>query len=538
MASRREQGAQDKQQRAEQGERLERPEPAPIEPVNGTVVLQGFGISVRVINGALVCEDGICQERRRATFYKVDRIRRLVLDDVDGYITTAALQWLFDAGVELIVLGRDDAVLAHGVSPGADYPALRRGQALAALHPAGIEFMRELLVAKLDGQAGLLQNRTLLPEQLHEPAAVAAKMIERLAGELRRAPALYERFQALEAQAAQTYWKTLEEFPVRFDRAALAHVPPHWRSLGPRMSPLSDAPAKAATPGQALVNYVYAILRGEVTAACRRAGLDPGVGLMHVDTRKTANLALDLMEPVRVEADRLVLDLLRRQVFRRRDFGQRSDGEITLALETRRRVSEVAAPLLREASRSWVWRFEEAVALVARSAGATASFLPQKTGEGRPRRPGGIRTGVLTLWNRCEECGAAVPDTRRFCLRCAMRRQEERGAPARERPALQRSETMRERHRERRQWDERHTDEEAAALRGLWRDTLLPLLQAKSLDTIAAALRISSRTARRWRSGEVIPHPARIELVRQWLLASADDGHVPAPPPRPGPPGP
>lgn len=49
-------------------------------------------------------------------------------------------------------------------------------------------------------------------------------------------------------------------------------------------------------------------------------GLDPSMGVLHVDQPARDSLALDLMEPVRPEVDTYVLDLLHRQAFLPDDF--------------------------------------------------------------------------------------------------------------------------------------------------------------------------------------------------------------------------
>jgi CRISPR-associated protein Cas1 len=56
-----------------------------------------------------------------------------------------------------------------------------------------------------------------------------------------------------------------------------------------------------------MLNYLYALVEAEAILACQAVGLDPGLGLVHSDTRARASLALDLMEPVRPEVDDFVL---------------------------------------------------------------------------------------------------------------------------------------------------------------------------------------------------------------------------------------
>ena len=54
--------------------------------------------------------------------------------------------------------------------------------------------------------------------------------------------------------------------------------------FGARVSPLTGSPRLAATPPNAILNYLYALLESEARLAAAALGLDPGLGVLHVDT--------------------------------------------------------------------------------------------------------------------------------------------------------------------------------------------------------------------------------------------------------------
>jgi CRISPR/Cas system-associated endonuclease Cas1 len=87
-------------------------------------------------------------------------------------------------------------------------------------------------------------------------------------------------------------------------------VPEHWRTFGQRSSLLSKGPRLATNPAGAILNYLYSLVEAETTLACHAVGLDPGLGIFHVDQRDRASLALDLMEAVRPLVDSYVLALV------------------------------------------------------------------------------------------------------------------------------------------------------------------------------------------------------------------------------------
>ena len=62
-------------------------------------------------------------------------------------------------------------------------------------------------------------------------------------------------------------------------------------------------------------------------------GLDPGLGLLHVDTTARDSLACDLMEPIRAQVDSYVLDLITREYLNRSWFLEERDGNCRLTAE-------------------------------------------------------------------------------------------------------------------------------------------------------------------------------------------------------------
>jgi len=67
----------------------------------------------------------------------------------------------------------------------------------------------------------------------------------------------------------------------------------------------------------AALSYGYTILLGECVSAIVAAGLDPGVGCLHTESRKQPALALDLMEEFRPTiVDQVVVQLARSKALR------------------------------------------------------------------------------------------------------------------------------------------------------------------------------------------------------------------------------
>lgn len=89
----------------------------------------------------------------------------------------------------------------------------------------------------------------------------------------------------------------------------------------------------------ALLSFLYTLLRHDVEAALESVGLDPAVGFLHRDRPGRPSLALDLMEELRAYlADRLALSLINLQQIRPADFTRQESGGVTLEADARKTV--------------------------------------------------------------------------------------------------------------------------------------------------------------------------------------------------------
>lgn len=94
-------------------------------------------------------------------------------------------------------------------------------------------------------------------------------------------------------------------------------------------------------PMNAILSFLYTIIRHDVSSALESVGLDPQVGLMHVLRSGRPALALDLMEEFRpVLGDRLAVTLVNRQQLKPDDFKQRSGGAVEMTEEGRKTLLE------------------------------------------------------------------------------------------------------------------------------------------------------------------------------------------------------
>jgi len=389
-----------------------------LTPRHGVVTLFGYGIQVRVDRGHLLLDDGIGPDRCQVRLPRVGHgLRRLVVIGSDGMVSLAALQWLADQDVAFSMLERDGKVLAVTGPVRPSDAKLRRAQALSHHSGAALRITRELISRKLAGQEQVARDKLL--------DSTTADAIAQFRAEVPTGDSITT-IRLIESQAARAYWSAWSTLPINFPKTQLLRVPEHWRSFGARVSPLTGSPRLAANPPNAILNYLYALLESEARLAAAALGLDPGMGVLHVDTTARDSLACDLMEPIRPQVDTYLLDWITRQPLHREWFFEERDGNCRLMAPFARRLSET--------TRSWGRAVAPITEWVARAFWSTirkpdvplATRLTQTNK--REAKGKAISLPVLAPQpeNICLACGKAVAKGSTRCARCAVAGSTER----------------------------------------------------------------------------------------------------------------
>jgi CRISPR-associated endonuclease Cas1 len=387
---------------------------AHIIPQHGILTVSGFGIRIHVERGHLTVEDGIAGDRRKVRLARVGHaLRRLVLIGSDGFISLSALRWLADQNASFVMLERDGTVLATTGPVRPSDARLRRAQALAHYTGTALQIARELIGRKLDAQEKLARGGLNNCE--------AAETI----GSFREAIPSAETVEAIrliEARGAYAYWGAWNNLPINFPRSDLRRVPDHWRFFRNRVSSLTGSPRLATNPVNAMLNYLYAILEAESRLAVAALGLDPGLGVMHMDAPSRDSLAFDVMEPVRPLVDAYLLNWVGRETLRREWFFEERDGNCRLMGSFAIRLSETAA--------TWAHAVAPFAEMVARTLWSTirkqirhhrpATRLTQANRrEARAVESAPPAAYVPRPQSFCRECGVEIWRGGRRCANCA-----------------------------------------------------------------------------------------------------------------------
>ncbi|HVA51255.1 MAG TPA: type I-C CRISPR-associated endonuclease Cas1c [Pirellulales bacterium] len=222
---------------------------------------------------------------------------------------------------------------------------LRRRQYRLADDPlARLRLARPMIAAKIQNARNTLL-RAARDDAGEDDAAALRTAAAHLAAVLAGLPAVadLDAARGIEGETARTYFGAFSRM-VRHERETFALTS---RSRRPPRDPIN-----------ALLSFVYALVRHDCHSALECVGLDPAVGYLHVDRPGRPSLALDLMEEFRtLVADRLVLTLVNRRQVQAGGFSTDAAGGVQMDDKTRRALlvayqerkrEEVMHPLLGE----------------------------------------------------------------------------------------------------------------------------------------------------------------------------------------------
>lgn len=203
---------------------------------------------------------------------------------------------------------------------------LRRAQHLAlSEHGRPARISRQIVAGKIQNSRQVLMRaaRESGEEWDRLPLLEAAERLYAILQRLRETDDLNE-MRGAEGEAARSYFSVFGHM-IRADRA---HFNPDGRTRRP--------PRDRAN---AVLSFLYALLRGECESALEGAGLDPQVGYLHSLRPGRPALALDLMEELRpVLADRLAITLVNRRQLKPGHFDGSPGGAVLLNDEGRKAV--------------------------------------------------------------------------------------------------------------------------------------------------------------------------------------------------------
>lgn len=229
-------------------------------------------------------------------------------------------------GVGFSMLTENGRFLARVQGPVSGNVLLRREQYRRAdSEDASAAIARAFLAAKIANARWVLVRWLRAPTDDTGAEAVrgAAEALRQQLDDLDREPTL-DGLRGIEGRAARQYFEVFDHL--------IGQQKDDFRFDGRNRRPPKD-------PVNALLSFLYTLLRHDCESALETVGLDPAVGFLHRDRPGRPSLALDLMEELRPYlADRLALSLINKRQVQPAGFTHDEAGAVWMDDDTRKTV--------------------------------------------------------------------------------------------------------------------------------------------------------------------------------------------------------
>ncbi len=232
-----------------------------------------------------------------------------------------------ERGVSLVFFTEYGRFLARVEGPVSGNVLLRRQQHRISDNPRQAAALAAVLVAAKIANSRFVLQRILRDRKKHGEMKRVESAIQHLASLLRQVRVegvLLDSLRGYEGAAARAYFDVFDQLILNQHKT--------FRFDGRNRRPPLD-------PVNALLSFLYTLLRHDIASALEGVGLDPAMGFLHRDRPGRPALALDLMEELRAPlADRLALALLNRGQLRPEGFITTETGAVNMDDETRKAV--------------------------------------------------------------------------------------------------------------------------------------------------------------------------------------------------------
>lgn len=274
------------------------------------LVLNTFGTGLSVENGNFVVSN-------------IDGKRMIPVTHITSIqvakgtqITSDAVFLALENEIEILFVERDGFPQGRVWSPKyGSISTIRKGQLIFSQGKKAVDWIISIIDDKIANQQAFLtsligaETATEL-EKVNKNLEELRKKVSRLKGE--KVDDIASKLRGLEGAASEQYFKALD-----------LCLPEDHRFNGRSQHP-------AWNYSNALLNYAYGILYRDVESALIEAGIDPYIGILHVDQHQRPVLVYDMIEKYRVWADYVVVNLLRQRIVSSEMFSASADGSYWL----------------------------------------------------------------------------------------------------------------------------------------------------------------------------------------------------------------
>lgn len=266
--------------------------------------------------------------------------------DSDGSLSFDVVKWCERQGISIVWVSWEGEVSVLTAGHPADAAMIRAQVTMTAEQKLALA--TDLVVGTLKACVATLS--ALKP--MITVTEASREQEETISAIHRALPDSLETLRLLEARAAKAYFGAWRTVLLRWAGTRRHPIPETWSAVEGRPSAVTGTNRRATHPVNAILNYAYGVLEGEVRIAIAVRGLDATQGVLHASHPGRHALAYDLMEPLRPVVDRAVIRFLEKETLHPADFPLEEDGSCRLHPELARKVAGLvqvdAMPVVQE----------------------------------------------------------------------------------------------------------------------------------------------------------------------------------------------
>lgn len=268
------------------------------------MVLQGFGISIKVENGKLLItggKDRITREQQVIEITDNANFDKIIIEGNSGWISFRALEWLSYLGINVVMVDTKGRLYGNfNQIKGDTESTIRQQQYDCFKDEKQLEYLRKWIVTeRITSQILLLREQMmhhkLSPshiEEIEKTICVLEKNLESVG-----TAQSVQKLRGVEGGVGTRYYSV---FPKFFSQEL---------GFETRKNRGTGLPKDATDVVNALLNYGFSILQAEVGKQLNAIGLDCNVGFYHKNYPTTVPLVYDMMETSRHLVERAVLEI-------------------------------------------------------------------------------------------------------------------------------------------------------------------------------------------------------------------------------------
>lgn len=277
------------------------------------LVINTYGASLRRDHNCFVISD-----KEKKFEVSADKVESILIS-TSAHISTDAIECAIEHNIDIVFLnkfGNPFGRVWHCKL--GSTTLIRRKQLEASLSESGTNMACSFVNEKLKNQIAFLKdlkkNRDHHQEALESSIQIISMHLQRISKITGIADTVRGHVMGHEGLAAVSYFHIISEL-----------LPEDFRFEGRSRNPAKDE-------FNCLLNYGYGILYSHVEKACIISGIDPYVGILHVDGYNKKSFVFDLIEKYRIYIDRVVFGLFTRKMIKK-EFFDHIPGGMTLNKE-------------------------------------------------------------------------------------------------------------------------------------------------------------------------------------------------------------